>query len=359
MGFLWFSGLEELSFQASYLGEIKDSFLNRALNEAPMDIILGLIAVIAVLLICIIILAIRNKRRVYVPEDWVLDSKKIRELLRLALDQRSKFELQFAPDQGGRLPSLRCTGLRIEGPFLILEISGLQQLSNRWAEKPVTCYFQVNNQGQHLYHTFSSTVKDISSDGGLCHIRVHIPAKIESRQKRSYLRIAPPEEYLLGAAFWRGDDMPGDDAQEDLQRWPKPSLVYYPNISRQFLVTDISAGGIKLHIPREHLATEIEHIRINDRIMVMVDLWDPDQSARLRFWMISRVKVPILDFETRGMNLGLQFLAWARPKEKTKGSQIEWLRLSGNGEIEPLGNWIMRRHLELFRGPKDNDSLNE
>jgi hypothetical protein len=28
---------------------------------------------------------------------------------------------------------------------------------------------------------------------------------------------------------------------------------------------------------------------------------------------------------------------------------MEWLRLPSSNEVEPIGNWIMRRHLEIFR----------
>ena len=52
--------------------------------------------------------------------------------------------------------------------------------------------------------------------------------------------------------------------------------------------------------------------------------------------------------KTKGMDIGAQFLAWAKPAE-SGGSNLVWLKLASSGEVEPLGNWIMRRHLEFFR----------
>jgi hypothetical protein len=343
---------------AATLGEIQRHFLERTFDASMvLEWLIGFGVIIFLLAVGILFRAFRNRRRVYVPKDWVLDPRAIREVLQLALDQRAKFELQFKALQGGRRPALRCSGVRLEGLFLTLEVSGLQKLSSRWAGKEVECFFQVLDQDRAMYHAFATRVKDVSVQADRCCLRLHIPDRLESRQKRSYLRIAPPEEYLLGAAVWRGTDLPDEDIRDDLQAWAKPSLVYLPNVSAHFSVTDISAGGVRIHIPRAYLSEEVRRINISDRLISMLDLWDPDRAQRMRFWMLCRVQTPVLDFETRGMDVGLQFLAWAKPKESMEGGQVEWLRLSNSGEIEPLGNWIMRRHLELFRESEQDASF--
>ncbi|MDL2271777.1 hypothetical protein LJC23_01950 [Desulfovibrio sp. OttesenSCG-928-I05] len=341
-----------LFFQnAASLGDVRRYFLERSIDTSmAIEWLIGFCVLIAVLLALILFLAIRNKRRVYVPDDWIVDPRAIRDTLQLAMDQRARFELQFQALQGGRRPALRCSGVRLEGLFLTLEISGLQTLSSRWDGKEADCFFQVLGQGQVLYHAFVTRVKDVSTQGDRCFLRISIPDRIESRQKRSYLRIAPPEEYLLGAALWHGTNLPDDDTRDNLQQWAKPSLLFIPTVSPQFFVTDVSAGGVRVHIPRESLSEDIKQINVSDRVVFMVDLWDPDKAQRLRFWMLGRVQSPTLDFQSRGMDVGVQFLAWAKPREGSdSGGELEWLRLSHSGEVEPLGNWIMRRHLELFR----------
>lgn len=337
------------------LDEISRHFLERSFDPSvAREWLVGMGAVIAVLLVLILFLAVRNRRRAYVPDDWIQDPRDIRATLQLALDQRSRFDLQFKALQGGRRPALRCSGARLEGPYLTLEVNGLQILSSRWDGKEADCFFHLLGNGQILHHAFTTRVIKVFTQGDRCFLHVMIPERIESRQKRSYLRIAPPEEFLLGAALWRGPDLPEDDIRGNIQAWAKPSMVFLPNATPQFSVTDISAGGARLHIPRDAVTEEIQGINVSDRMVFMIDLWDPDRSQRLRFWILCRVQNPMRDFETRGMNIGLQFLAWARPRDCTEtGCELEWLRLSGSGEVETLGNWIMRRHLELFR---ENDT---
>jgi hypothetical protein len=85
----------------------------------------------------------------------------------------------------------------------------------------------------------------------------------------------------------------------------------------------------------------------------MLDLWNPDKAQWLRFWVYCLMQSPVLDFETKGMDLGAQFMVWAKPA-KNGDSALLWLKLASSGEVKPLGNWIMRRHLEYFREREQN-----
>lgn len=310
---------------------------------------IGLGSIVIVLSAAILIINVLHRRRPYVPQDWITDPKEIRSVFERALDQRSKFELQFSPGQGGRRPALRCIAARVEGRFLVLEAIGLKTLSDRWVGREMDCFFQIVHRGNALHHAFKSSLESIRVINDYCFIRIFIPERLESRQKRSYLRIVPPDEYLLGAAIWHGEQMPPPKDHENLSAWPRPSLAYLPAVTRQIMVRDLSAGGARVHIPKDCLGNSAPHLTTGARILFMLDLWDPDKTKRMRCWMLCRVQNPVLDFETQGMDLGLQFLAWARPRETGEGGALEWLRLSRSGEIEALGNWIMRRHLELFR----------
>ena len=84
----------------------------------------------------------------------------------------------------------------------------------------------------------------------------------------------------------------------------------------------------------------------------MLDLIEPDQNKLLRFWIQCRIQSVWFEHPSRDLYMGVQFLAWARPREHPGNgipSEIEWLRLPSSNEVEAIGNWIMRRHLELFR----------
>ncbi len=80
----------------------------------------------------------------------------------------------------------------------------------------------------------------------------------------------------------------------------------------------------------------------------------------LRLWMHCRIQSVWFEHPSRDLYMGMQYMSWARPREghTYPGTySLEWLRLSRRHEIEPIGNWIMRRHLELFREAPHTDGL--
>ncbi|MDL2209878.1 hypothetical protein LJC26_03635 [Desulfovibrio sp. OttesenSCG-928-O18] len=337
-----------ISPSASSFWEIQRHFLERTLDMAAIrEILIGVGCIVGALGLIMLILHFRP-RKPYIPQDWVLDPAEIKNTIGFAVTQRSKFELQFAMEGEARRPALRCAAVNFDDKDITLEASGLTTLSTRWEGKPVDCFFMIRNREQYLFYAFTTAITSIKVIKDICLIKLALPEKLETRQKRSYLRIAPPEEYMLGAALWRGSDMPGDEKRGDLALWSKPSRIWLPGTREDFTIRDISSGGMRLHLSRQVLAEEMDFIHISAHFMVMLDLWDPDKAQRFRLWLLCRMQSPVLDFETKGMDLGAQFLAWAKPAE-TGGSSLLWLKLASSGEVEPLGNWIMRRHLEFFR----------
>lgn len=328
--------------------EIQRHFLERTLNmNAIREALLVFGVVVGVLVLVMLILHFRPKKA-YVPQDWILDAEQIRNTISVALNQRANFELQFALEGETRRPALRCSLMEIGKTDLLVEASGMASLSSRWEGRSVECFFMLRKLETYSFYAFSTTLKHIKTTESSCRIRLSIPERIESRQKRSYLRINPPEEYTLGAALWRGVDMPEALERNDLSLWTKPSRLWLPGTREEFCIRDISSGGMRLHLPRQILAEEMDFIHVSNQYIVMLDLWEPDKAQRLRFWLLCRMQSPVLDFESKGMDIGTQFLAWGKPAE-TGGSGLLWLKLASSGEVEPLGNWIMRRHLEFFR----------
>lgn len=328
--------------------EFQRHFLERTLNlEAVREPLLAVVAFVGAILVIMLIVHFRPRKK-YVPKDWVVDPAAIREILSQALNQRSKMELHFAMEGESRRPALRCAGMRLDENTFLLEASGLATLSHQWEGRGAECFFMLRQKDNYVFYAFATSITDITEKTDHCLIRITLPEKLESRQKRSYLRITPPEEYMLGAALWRGEDMPEDAVRNDLALWAKPSRIWLPGTREDFSIRDISSGGLKLHLPRHILAEEMDSIHVSTQFIVMLDLWEPDKASRLRFWLLCRMQSPVLDFETKGMDIGAQFLAWAKPVENG-GSSLLWLKLASSGEVEPLGNWIMRRHLEFFR----------
>lgn len=333
---------------ASSFFEIQRHFLERTLDlEAMRNLLLAVSIAVGVILLLMLIRLFRPQKP-YAPQDWVMEQGAIRDILTEALSQRAKMELHFASEGEGRRPALRCSAMRVDDKTLLLEASGLTTLSHQWEGRRTDCFFMVRHKDNYVFYAFTTTIVAITEKKDYCLISVALPEKLETRQKRSYLRITPPEEYMLGAAIWRGPDMPDDSVRDDLALWPEPSRIWLPGTREDFIIRDISSGGVRVQIPRHMLTEEMEYTHISTNFLMMLDLWEPDKASRLRFWLLCRMQNPVLDFETKGLDVGAQFLAWAKPAGQG-GSALVWLKLASSGEVEPLGNWIMRRHLEFFR----------
>lgn len=189
---------------------------------------------------------------------------------------------------------------------------------------------------------------------GRCALTLYMPEKLENRQKRAFLRIIPPQEYLLGSAVWLGRHMPKLEDLPYMQKWPKPALVLLPGKQEQFAVSDISAGGARLIVPRKEMLRAGLELGVAEHVVLIIDLLNPDDHSRIRFWLHCRVQNFAAQYDTHNIEAGLQFLAWASPRDNQ--TELEWFKLTRSLEVDPLGNWIIRRHLELFRDTPEADS---
>ena len=341
------------------LQQIQTHFVNRAFDVSSATPWLMAVGVLCIILILFFIIKlIRDRRRRYAPLDRVTDKAQVRAILRDAFEQRRPFEIQVTSDNFTRRPTIRCAPDMLGVDTISLELSGIQSLSDNWLGRVVSVYFRTKIDGQFVYYTFPSAIKGIHiPKQGLCVVTLDFPQYMDNRQKRAFLRITPPGEYLLGAALWPEASMPEPEKLGDLALWPRPKLMILPGTTEQFSIMDISAGGVRLRIPSEVIKEHDLEFATVSQVMLMLDLQDAQLGKHLRFWLLCRIQSVWQEGSSKNIQIGLQFLSWARPRiaaeQTAQGSGLEWLRLSAANEVEPLGNWIMRRHLELFREVPD------
>jgi hypothetical protein len=349
--------LREIPLASVTLASIRETFLSRSFDFAAVSGWLWGIGIATLVLLAVILSrAILARRSLYNPFGKITDHRTIRTILRNAFDQRRPFEIRFHTESGRRRPTLRCAPEYLGRDSFTVEVSGLKILSNKWVGRPTEVFFRLQIGPDFTYYTFSVPIGGIHLPRqGVCHLTLPIPPSMENRQKRSFLRITPPVEFLFGSAIWCEEAMPPSEQLHDISTWPKPKLLCLPNRLEQFHILDISAGGMRLSIPNTMMHSLKLYFATTERLLLMLDLFDPEQNKRLRFWMQCRVQSAWVEHSTRNMHMGLQFLSWGRPKDvathlpEANAANIEWLRLSSANEVETLGNWIMRRHLELFR----------
>lgn len=332
-------------------------------DAASKNDIARVVLIVAFILLLGAILAIwryyREQAKKLTPLGWITSQKQIRQILNSAVRTRSTFELQFPHRGVQRRPILRCVPYDTTPDEIILEAEGIKNIARNWTERAVNCYFKINVKGQHVYYAFSTRIKRVEiRPRGRCTLVLHTPERMENRQKRAFLRIMPPKEYMLGGALWIGRHMPALEDLPHMERWTKPAMVLLPGKGReQFEISDISAGGLRLTIPRKEMIMAGLELSVAEQLVLIMDLLNPDDRSRLRFWLHCRVQNFAAQYDTHNIEAGLQFLAWAMPKEDK--TELEWFKLNRSHEVDPLGNWIIRRHLELFRDAPEADALRQ
>lgn len=240
-----------------------------------------------------------------------------------------------------------------------------------------------------------------------------LPEKLERRQKRAFLRLDVPRHLVLGLAAWSlGSDTPapadgrrlgtpllalpdatslnsftahgtpcpvdappvqdavpappvssvanaGDNDTQSAASCSEPAhhddmtTPLFPDISRALPVAllNLSGGGLRLLVPRATARSATArgmNLDIGGRLTALLELYDPQHDRSLGFWLQCRIQNRFVAFETRDVELGLQVLAWGQARDNAP-HMADWKPLSDEGEVEPLGNWVIRRHLELYR----------
>jgi len=348
-----FSSLDRTT---NYFTEIGNSFGATSFSStASLTVIAVLCGVIVVLLGVIVVLSyLKRKHGSYVPAGWILRPAEIAQQLQTAIDQRGKVELQFHTP-GARRHTTTCLPVALEHDTLLLECSGLEKLSPGWIGRSVECFFCLKSGTHPVYYTFVTTIAGIRMEGeGICMMNVRLPEVLEQRQKRAFLRVEPPEQYVLGMALWAEPLDTTGSMKMNIKDWGKPALVFIPNKTSDIELVNISAGGARLKVRRERAKKCGLTFTIAERFMLLLDLWEPELGKRDRYWLLCRTQTPFIDFETRDVDLGVQFIGYARNRENST-HELVWQPMKAGEGIEVIGNWAMKRHLELYRerGPEE------
>ncbi len=335
--------------QQSYLDTVKGGFRGFGINkETLLGAAFVLLAVIILFFlgkgVNFLLLKIRPRD---IPTNWIIGRKKIASLLNEAMDARSKLEMRFLPSSPSR-KSTYCSLERIEKNNLALEISSSIKVSRHWVSRNVEVFFKISHKEKSVFYRFESSILGIRNlNNGLINVLLSVPDIIELQQKRAFLRVKPPTEYLMGCAIWQPESV-SPERQTNVKTWGMPLLYYTPEKgSNPIIVENLSAGGIRLGFSREARGMLSEGINIGMPFLLMLDIFDPETQRKRRFWLHAKLQNLFEDYTSRNLELGLQFVRWGRPKTES-APQLEWVAVGGEG-IELLATWVMRRHLELFR----------
>ena len=348
---MFYSFLLPSSSSNSFFVEIGRNFSASTFrNDTALFTVYALTGIVVILVAVIIYLWFKNRsHRKYVPHDWVLHPSHIMNTLTAAHDENEKFEIQFHSN-GEKRRSTSCALTSLDEETLTLHCTGLSSMQGDTIGKNVDCYFQIRKFGSgSTFFMFTSPIAGIRScTDGTSILSVKTPNKLEQRQKRASLRISPPQQYCMGLAMWVAPAGLAPKGKINIRQWGRPLLAYLPEKTFQLALDNISAGGVKLRIPKDEVKRCELDFKIGDKLFLLLDLWDPDTGQRVRYWILCRIQNPFIDYVTHDAELGLQFLCTAHP-EANASEELSWGEEVPADGIDSIGNWVMRRHLELYR----------
>lgn len=334
-----------------FIAQIGQNFSASSFRSEEALLVVYVLSVIVVLLIAVIIFMWWKNRKnaKYVPHDWVLQPTHIFNTLTAARDENEKFEIQFH-SQGERRRTTSCLLSGVSNSTVTMQCSGINNMKSDWIGKEIDCYFQVRKFGNsNPFFMFTTPILGLRGcTDGTTILTLQLPNKLEQRQKRSSLRISPPQQYVMGIAVWTVPDGLSPKGRLDIRQWGRPLLTHLPEKSFQITLDNISAGGVKVRIPRNEVRDSKLEYKIGDKLFMLLDLWDPDTGQRVRYWILCRVQNPFVDFISQDSELGLQFLCTAHADRNAPG-ELAWGTITTIDGIDSIGNWVMRRHLELYR----------
>ena len=338
------SVLERVKSAAEY-------FQNPELTTADVVMLLaGLAAVAAAVVIAKLTLDYRVRKAVYLPAADVRDPKKILQILDLCIVRRSKLEFKVTSRQNnGQIVSGMPEAIR--GNHIIVAMSvAFSPAQEKLKGERIHCYFKVRQNKHTAFFNFLSNIATVrAGDGGFLELAVALPEVLVAGQKRNFLRMDPPDDFILEISLW--PEYSGSDTEwpTKIDALPPPLLSNVDKGPQYLRISDISAGGARLVIDKPTLAeTELAPAK-GARFMLLLSLWDPVELNELALWMICRIQKYVSASDNPKADLGVQFIAWSQLKDP-ENRELTWINIDPeDGEVPPLGNWVAKRYLEEYR----------
>lgn len=331
-----------------FLDSVKDTFLSANFDDVILPLLLGtfLVAGGIVVVGAIVNKVLSSLRRQSLPPGWIGRKADLIEIFTLAHAQRSRFELGFHT-KGRKRRTAYCSLHSVGRNSLIFELDR-GRAGQSWVGREFDAFFRVVRKNKKVvFFAFSSELvglKKITKD--TVHLTVRFPACIELRQKRQHFRLDPPPHLILGIALWP-ELRSGGGLLRHVREWGRPQFAYYPERQNPFSLINISAGGIRLSVSRPVDVNFPVEIKYGNRVMLMLELYEPVTGTKERFAANCLIKNIFDDFSRSQVELGLEFIEYGLA-DREDPFLFTW-RVAGNEGVPEIGNWTMRRHLELVR----------
>jgi hypothetical protein len=307
--------------------------------------------VIALVLLVLLVLAARAvlRRRAgldtSLAEARITGAEDVLSVLRLAMKERSRFELGLPHDEG-IARTINLTPIEIGSGSLIMSLPGFLTISGDWRGKTVECFFSVTVQGTNsAYYRFRSTVMDLRPVSGASGIVLSFPQELALRHKRDSLRVRPPEALVEELELWL---VKSERAFRDGADTNGNARIRFAHGEQSPLrILDISAGGIRIELKPGLLPFALPIFRPSGYIAISLTLAGSAPGRSQSWLIVGRIRHLALTGKAGTIEMGVQF-SMAGAKDDRSSAPPRMSNVGRQG-IEPLGRWVFERHLELYR----------
>lgn len=263
-------------------------------------------------------------------------------ILDLALLQRAKVAIQFSHDIS-KLSQISGVIMSLSEAGLVLELSGITTVTERFIDQPITCFFKIverDERHREIFYTFRTTIlraRHIADKPP--QIAVSFPKNLQGSQRRKSLRMKPDLQQFSHISLWRYDASGGFDIN-------KPSVSHSHFKNNVARIDNISAGGLRISLRRDLLKEQDLAPEKGHRFIIFATFSDDIPKLRTEYWLVCKINNTQRDPVSGDMVLGFEFIAHGLRQPET--GKVEWSKIMDN-VIDDLAQRIYQWHVTLYR----------
>jgi hypothetical protein len=166
-----------------------------------------------------------------------------------------------------------------------------------------------------------------------------------------HFRLVPEISTIPEVKIWfaQHESRAADHAEP--AKWGPPMahhhLLTQKNTEPSLTIMDLSAGGCRLSIKDNPQINTYLHENSSPDVFLFFRLLDRE-SGNLEVYLLGRIRVIVCDPMSKTRSLGIEFTMNGHMEDET-AQWITWTPLDRDEGHPKIGNWVFKRHLELFR----------
>ncbi|QAZ65715.1 PilZ domain-containing protein [Solidesulfovibrio carbinolicus] len=263
------------------------------------------------------------------------------DILDLALAQRSKVHVQFDEADSG-LTGVTATIMAVGEAGVILELGGVAALKDRFIGKSVTCFFRIverEDRHREIFYNFTAPILRIRQlPDRPPQAALAFPTALNGAQRRKSLRMRPDFNQFSHIALWKYEASGGFDMA-------KPTVAHGHFKTGLALIENISAGGLRFRLKRQHVKEQGLDPKKGDRFIIFFTFNEKVPKLREEYWLVAKVNNIQPEPVSGELSLGLEFVANGVRQESGK---VEWSKIEDN-VIDDMAQRIYLWHVSLYR----------